>query len=149
MDDRRLDRAGFRSGRLATGFRTHLEKNHMFQNLGNLASLIQQAQQAGSQMEEVQQRLKSERVTGTAGAGMIEIEANGLGEVVKVHIDPTLMQKGDAEMIEDLLPAAINQTQAKAKQLHMDAVKSLTDGLNLPGLNEALARFTGNNTPGA
>ncbi|MAV35414.1 MAG: YbaB/EbfC family nucleoid-associated protein [Planctomycetaceae bacterium] len=121
----------------------------MFQNLGNLASLIQQAQQAGSQMEEVQQRLKSERVTGTAGAGMIEIEANGLGEVVKVHIDPTLMQKGDAEMIEDLLPAAINQTQAKAKQLHMDAVKSLTDGLNLPGLNEALARFTGNNTPGA
>ena len=95
-------------------------------------------------MEEIQQRLKSERVTGTAGAGMIEIEANGLGEVLKVHIDATLFQKGEAEMIEDLLPAAINQVQMKAKQLHMDAVKSLTNGLNLPGLNEALERFSGN-----
>ena len=71
----------------------------MFQNLGNLTSLLRQAQQAGSQMEEIQQRLKSERVTGAAGAGMIEIEANGLGEVLKVKIDPALIEKGEAEMI--------------------------------------------------
>ena len=118
----------------------------MFQNLGNLTSLLRQAQQAGSQMEEIQQRLKSERVTGAAGAGMIEIEANGLGEVLKVKIDPALVEKGDAEMIEDLLPAAINQVQVKAKQLHMDAVKSLTNGINIPGLNEALDQFGGNHT---
>ena len=118
----------------------------MFQNLGNLTSLLRQAQQAGSQMEEIQQRLKSERVTGAAGAGMIEIEANGLGEVLKVKIDPALIEKGEAEMIEDLLPAAINQVQVKAKQLHMDAVKSLTNGINIPGLNEALDQFGCNHT---
>ena len=118
----------------------------MFENLGNLTALLRQAQQAGSQMEEIQQRLKSERVTGTAGAGMVEIEANGLGEVLKVTIAPSLIEKKEVEMIEDLLPAAINQVQVKAKQRHMDAVKSLTNGINIPGLNEALDRFSGNHT---
>jgi DNA-binding protein YbaB len=46
-------------------------------------------------------------------------------------------------MIEDLVPAAVNDANQKAKQLYMEAMKSLTDGLELPGLDTAIAKLTG------
>ena len=46
------------------------------------------------------------------------------------------------EMIEDLLPAAFNAAQTKAKELHAEAMQSLTGGMSLPGLQDALAQFT-------
>ena len=46
-------------------------------------------------------------------------------------------------MIEDLTPAAINQALTKAKQLHAEAMSSLTSDFNIPGLNDAIAELTG------
>ena len=115
----------------------------MFKGIGNIASLMKTAQQMGGKMQQVNDQLKAARVSSTAGGGMVEIEANGLGEVLRVKIDPTLLESGDAEMLEDLLPAAINQVQVKAKQLHKNAMQSMTEGLNLPGLNEALDQMSG------
>ncbi len=115
----------------------------MLKGLGNLASLMKTAQQMGGKMQEINDHLKAARATGSAGGGMVEIEVNGLGEVLRAKIEPTLMEAGDREMLEDLLPAAINQAQTKAKALHRDAMQSMTEGLNLPGLNEALAKISG------
>ena len=114
----------------------------MFKGIGNIASLVRQAQQMGGKMKLVQEQLKSQRAKGTAGGGMVEVEVNGLGEMLRLHIDPALMQNQDREMIEDLVPAAVNQAQAKAKQLHVEAMQSMTEGLDLPGLDEALSQFT-------
>lgn len=115
----------------------------MFKELGNLASLVRQAQQMGGKMKELNERLKSERATASTGAGMVEVEVNGLGEVLRVKIDPSLVERGDREMIEDLIPAAVNEAVVKARQLHVDAMKTMTDDLNLPGLEDALKQFTG------
>ena len=112
-------------------------------NLGNIANMMQQAQQMGGKMQEINDQLRTERVQGSAGGGMIEVEVNGLGEVLRVTIEPSLVEKGETGMIEDLVPAAINQAQAKAKQLHADGMKSLTEGINLPGLSDAISKFTG------
>lgn len=114
----------------------------MLKGLGNIASLMKTAQQMGGKMQQVNDRLKAARITGAAGGGMVEIEANGLGEVLRAKIDPTLLASGDHEMLEDLLPAAINQVQDKAKQLHQEHMQSLTEGLNLPGLDEALRQMS-------
>lgn len=111
----------------------------MFKGISNLASVMKQAQQMGSKMKEVNERLKSQRVTASAGAGMVEVEANGLGEILRVTIEQDLVDKGEREMIESLLPAAINQAVSKAKQLHVDL---MTDGIELPGLDQALAQLT-------
>jgi DNA-binding protein YbaB len=54
-----------------------------------------------------------------------------------------LFEEGEREMVEDLLPAAVNQASAKAKKLHAEAMQSMTEGLNVPGLNDALSQFTG------
>lgn len=115
----------------------------MLKGIGNLSSLMKTAQQMGGKMQEIQGQLKAARATGAAGGGMVEIEVNGLGEVLRARVDPTLFTSGDREMLEELLPAAMNQAQAKAKQLHRAAMQSMTEGLNLPGLDEALAQLSG------
>ena len=115
----------------------------MFKGLGNLAnlgSLMKQAQEMSGKMQQLTQELKSKRVTGSAGAGLVEVEANGLGEILAVRIEPTLFDRQDRELVEDLLPAAINAAQNKAKELYAEQMQSLTGGLNLPGLSEVFGQ---------
>ncbi len=114
----------------------------MFKGLGSLTSMMRQAQQMSGKMQEVTERLKDEVATGTAGGGMVEVEVNGLGEVLSLKIDPAM---NDREMIESLVPAAINQAQDKAKNLHREAMQSMTSDLDVPGLNDAISKMMGQN----
>lgn len=118
----------------------------MFKGLANFASLMKQAQQMGGKMKGIQEQMKAERAVGSAGGGMVQVEVNGLGEMLRLTIDPALVERGEREMIEDLVPAAVNQAQEKAKQLHSQAMQSLTEGMDVPGLDEALAKVTGTGT---
>ena len=91
-------------------------------------------------MEEV----AKQRVSGTAGGGMITVEATGASEIVSVKIDPVLAEKNDLEMITDLLPAAINDALGKAKQLHMEAMASVTEDMSMPdGMEGMLNKLMG------
>ncbi len=114
----------------------------MFKGLTDLASMMKQAQQIGGQMQQLGEHLKGMRATGAAGGGMVEVEVNGVLEVLRCQIDPELITQGDRELIEDLVAAAVNQAITKGKQLHAEAMKDLTGGLELPGLQEALAKVT-------
>ena len=111
------------------------------QNLTNLASMIKQAQEMGERMKSVGEELKTQRVTGTAGGGLVEVEMNGASEMLRIRIDPSL--EGDREMLEDLIPAAVNQAQQKARELHAQAMQDMTSGMDLPGMDEALSKLTG------
>ena len=115
----------------------------MFKGLVGLGSLLKQAQQISGRMQGLGEELKKRRATGSAGGGMVEIEVNGLMEVLRCSIDQTLIAGGDRELIEDLVATAVNQAVAKGKQLHGEAVKELTGGLNLPGLDDALGKYLG------
>jgi len=106
-------------------------------------SLLKNAQQISGKMQELNEELKKRRVTGTAGGGMVEIEANGLLEAIRCQIDPQLIAQGDRELIEDLVVVAMNQAVAQGKQIHGELARSLTGGMGLPGLDEAIAKFTG------
>jgi nucleoid-associated protein EbfC len=107
-------------------------------NLANLPGLIKQAQEMGGKLQQINAELKAKKVSGAAGGGLIEVDANGLGEVLAVRIDPSLIEKQDRELLEDLLPAAINAAQQKAKELHAQSMQSLAGGFDLPGLSDAL-----------
>ena len=107
-------------------------------HLANLPGLIKQAQEMGSKMQQLSAELKTKKVTGSAGGGLVEVDANGLGEALAVRIDPSLFAKQDRELLEDLLPAAINAAQQKAKELHAEQMQSLAGGMNIPGLSDAL-----------
>ena len=119
----------------------------MFKGLRDLTSLVKNARQIGDQMKELNEKLKGRRVTGTAGGGMVEIDLNGLLEVLRCKIDEQLIIQHDRELIEDLVAVAINQAIARGKELHADAMKELTGGLNLPGLDEVMAKVTEGEEP--
>jgi nucleoid-associated protein EbfC len=114
----------------------------LFKGLSNLASLVKQAQQVGAKLQGLNEQLKAKRVVGTSGGGMVQAEANGVGEVISVRIEAALFAQNDREMIEDLIPAAVNQALEKSRLLHAEGIKSLTEGAELPGLAEALQNVT-------
>jgi DNA-binding YbaB/EbfC family protein len=112
-------------------------------NLANIGAIMKQAQEMGSRMQALQEQLKSKRATGAAGGGLIEVDVNGLGDVLAVRIEPSIVEKQDREMIEDLLPGAINAAQAKAKQMHAEAMQSIAGDFPMGGLSEAMQQLTG------
>ena len=120
----------------------------MFKGLGNLANigaLMKQAQEMGGKMQAIQEELKTKKATGAAGGGLVEVDVNGLSDVLAVRIDPSLVEKGEREMIEDLLPAAFNAAQAKAKQMHAEALQGLAGGLPMGGFADILSQLPGAN----
>ena len=119
----------------------------MFGGLGNLASMIRQAQQIGGRLEGLNETLRGKRVTGSGGGGLVEVEVNGLQEMIACRIDPGLFAQQDRELVEDLVRAATNDAVSKARLLHGDAMKELMGGADIPGLNEALAKLTGGAGP--
>jgi DNA-binding YbaB/EbfC family protein len=114
-------------------------------NLANIGTLMKQAQEMSGRMQALQEQLKTKRATGAAGGGLIEVEVNGLGEAMSVRIDPSLVEKGEREMIEDLLPAAINAAQTKAKQMHAEAMQAIAGELPIAGLSDAIMQLGGGN----
>lgn len=112
----------------------------MFKGLGNIASLMKQAQTMGPKMQEAMEELKTKQVIGTAGGGMVSVIANGAGPILEIKIDPVLAEKNDLEMVTDLLPAAINDAIAKQKQLHMEVMQSVTGDLPVPGNMENMLK---------
>lgn len=113
----------------------------VFKGLANLGVLFKQAQELSSRIKGLSEQLRGRRAVGTSGGGMVEIEVNGLLEVLRCRIDPGLLAQGDRELLEDLLTTAVNQALAKGKELHTEAIREATGGLEVPGLQEAVQRF--------
>lgn len=113
----------------------------MLKGFGNLASVLKQAQQFQGRMAEMQQRLGRQRVQGTAGGGMVTVEANGQQKILAFQIDDSLLQSADREMLEDLLTAATNQALEKAKEAGAQEMARMTGEMDVPGLGEALSKL--------
>jgi len=97
---------------------------------GNIAQLMQQAQQMQENMQRVQEELARLEVTGNAGAGMVSITVSGRMECRKVRIDPSVL--ADPEMVEDLIAAAFNDAVNKANAASQEKMGAATAGLPLP-----------------
>ena len=93
-------------------------------------------QQLQARMAEMQESLDKQTVTASSGGGMVEVTADGKGQVTQVKIDPACVDARDVEMLEDLVMAAVNQAQTKAREIYEQEMKKAAGGLPfpLPGL---------------
>lgn len=96
--------------------------------------MLQQAQQMSGKVQEVQEALGRLTVTGTAGGGMVTVEADGKGTVKRVSIDPSVVNPADVEMLEDLVAVAVQEAQKKARELSEGEMQKALGGLGLGGL---------------
>ncbi|MFL5581172.1 MAG: YbaB/EbfC family nucleoid-associated protein [Gemmatimonadaceae bacterium] len=96
--------------------------------------ILQQAQQVQGRLQQMQEELATKTVSASAGGGMVTVEADGKGQVRRVKIDPSVVNPGDVEMLEDLVLVAVTEAQKKAAELAQEEMGKLTGGLNLPNL---------------
>ncbi len=96
--------------------------------------MMQQAQQMQGKLQEVQEGLGRLTVTGSAGGGLVTVEADGRGAVKRVSIDPKVVNPADVEMLEDLIVVAMQESQKKAKDAADEEMKKVAGGLGLGGL---------------
>lgn len=95
----------------------------------NIQKLMKEAQKAQRKVAEAQERLATMSVEGSAGAGMVTATATGEGTITAVRIDPAVVDPEDVEMLEDLVTAAVNEAQRRAKELQEKEMGSAMGGL--------------------
>ena len=98
----------------------------------NLGQMMKQAQDMQNKMTEMQDKLSDLKITGSAGAGMVEYTLNGKNEALSIKIDPSLLSLEHNEMLEDLIIAAINDARSKVEIKVQEKMSELTGGLQLP-----------------
>ena len=91
--------------------------------------ILQQAQEVKAKMEQLQEELKQRTVTGSAGGGMVTVDADGKGDIRRVKIDPSIVKPEDVEMLEDLIVVAVSEAQKKAADVAKEEMNKLAGPL--------------------
>lgn len=94
--------------------------------------LGQMMQQAQTMQQQMQEQLQSARVEGQAGGGMVKLTLNGAYEVVSLKIEPTVVDKDDVTMLEDLIRAAFNDATSRIEELRMEQARGMAGQLGIP-----------------
>jgi len=100
----------------------------------NMNQIFKQAQQMQQKMQEIQEKSESITQEGSAGGGMVVATVNGKGQLLRLKIDPSIVNIDDVEMLEDLIIASFNDAKNKAEESINKEMSSITGGLNIPGL---------------
>jgi nucleoid-associated protein EbfC len=100
----------------------------------DMNKMMKQVQQLQTEMLEAQEKLKDEIVEASAGGGMVKVKMTGDLELRELKIDPEAIDPEDAEVLEDMVTAAINEALRSAQELAQSKLGGAAGGLGLPGL---------------
>lgn len=104
----------------------------------DIQKLMQLSQQMQARMTEMQDRLEQETMSAASGGGMVEVTADGKGNIKQVKIDPAVVDPGDVEMLEDLIVAAASEVQRRARERMEEEMRKAAGGLPMGGLGNLL-----------
>ncbi|MCL6242892.1 YbaB/EbfC family nucleoid-associated protein [Acinetobacter amyesii] len=101
----------------------------------NINMLMQQAQRMQKEVESNIKKAKEElaqvEVHAEAGGGLVKVTMTARHVVKRIEINPELLQD-DADMIEDLIAAAMNDASRQAEAISEEKMKSANSGMGLP-----------------
>jgi DNA-binding YbaB/EbfC family protein len=103
----------------------------------NLNQMMKQLQQVQADMAEAQEKLKDEVVEASAGGGMVKVTMSGDLQLREIKIDPEAIDPEDADVLEDMVTAAVNEALRSAQELAQNRLGGAAGGLGglgLPGL---------------
>src|SRR6476659_8288298 len=102
----------------------------------DLNAMMKQVQQMQSEMMEAQEKLKDEVVEASAGGGMVKVKMSGDLRLLEVVIDPQAIDPEDAELLQDMVLAAVNEAIRSAQELATSKLGGIAGGggLGLPGM---------------
>ena len=99
-------------------------------------ALMKQAQQMQSEMLQAQEALKEEVVEASAGGGMVKVKMGGDMTLREIVIDPEAIDPEEAEMLAEMVQAAVNEGLRAAQELASSKMGGITGGMGggIPGL---------------
>lgn len=100
--------------------------------LGDMAGMMKKAQEVQGKMAQMQEDLHSIIVEGESGAGLVKATCSAKGDLRSLDIDPSIFNKDEKEVVEDLILAAIKDAQAKAAERAQEEMAKITEGMGLP-----------------
>jgi DNA-binding YbaB/EbfC family protein len=103
----------------------------------DMNKMLRQVQQMQEQMAKAQEELAAETVEASAGGGMVTVKATGALEITEIKISPEAIDPDDAELLADMVLAAVNEALRSAQSLVESRLGGAMGGLGnlgLPGL---------------
>lgn len=93
----------------------------------NFNDMMKQLREAGEKMQDVQKQLEKLVAEGEAGGGMVKARVNGRQKLVDLKIDPEIMD--DADMVQDLVVAAVNNALDASAKLAQGEIAKAAGGM--------------------
>ncbi|HYE09014.1 MAG TPA: YbaB/EbfC family nucleoid-associated protein [Patescibacteria group bacterium] len=100
---------------------------------GNMNNMMKQVQKMQKDMAKLQEEVEQRTVEASAGGGAVTVVASGKKEIISITIKPEVIDPDDAEMLQDLITAAVNEAIRQADEMMGREMGKITGGLNLPG----------------
>jgi DNA-binding YbaB/EbfC family protein len=85
--------------------------------MADLQQFFQLGQQMQGRLQEIQTELASRTIETSAGAGLVKVTADGRGTIRSIVIDPAAFAERDAELLSDLVTAAVAEAQRRAQEI--------------------------------
>lgn len=92
-----------------------------------------------NKVDAIKEELKKEKIVSESGGGMVRVEANGFGEILKIEIEDELLKEQDKSLMEDLITAAINMNREKTKDLFQKKMQDAIGFLPLDGIQDLIS----------
>jgi nucleoid-associated protein EbfC len=92
-------------------------------------NLFEQVQKMQADMEAANAALAGEVLEASVGGGLVKASVTGDGTLRTVSIDPSVVDPGDVETLEDLVVAAVHEATRLAKELQTEKLGAATAGL--------------------
>ena len=103
----------------------------MFEGL-DMSKMGQMMEELQSKAKEIEEQSKNVLLTAKAGGGMIEVVANGTGEVIDITIDDSILE--DKESLQILLISAVNDVNKMVEDNKKSQAMGMMGGLNPFGM---------------
>lgn len=97
-------------------------------------SMIKQAQKMQEEMEKLQAELDEREYTINAGGGAVSVLIRGNKEILSIVIEPDIIDPDDAETLQDILVAAVNEAFKTVEKANSEALSKIAGGMTMPGM---------------
>ena len=101
---------------------------------GNMQAMLRQAQKMQEDAQRVQAELEQTEYSATSGGGAVKATVTGKHVLTALTISPDVVDPDDAEMLADLVMAAVNEASRAADKDAEAKMGAVTGGMNLPGM---------------
>jgi DNA-binding YbaB/EbfC family protein len=98
----------------------------------DIMGMMKQLGQMQSRMQAMQDELAQLEISGQSGGGLVAVTLDGKASLKRIRIDPSLLKPDEAEILEDLIIAAVQDAKVKVEATLAEKMQAMTGGLPLP-----------------